>query len=128
MSVTLCIHLPLKLVNGSNAREAHWGARKRRAADHIAAVRMRLAVEPCWPLRLPVQVTVIRIAPSKGLDPHDGLPTSAKHVVDGVALALGLESDRDPRVTWKYEQRRPCPGDAVVKGYGVVVEVREVEG
>lgn len=60
-------------------------------------------------------VTVVRIAASNGLDPHDGLPAACKPVVDAVADALGID-DRDPRVGWCYEQRRG-------KRYGVEIRV-----
>jgi hypothetical protein len=50
-----------------------------------------------------VEVTFTRIAFGRGLDPHDNLPASMKHVLDGVADALGID-DRDPRVTWRFAQ------------------------
>lgn len=53
-----------------------------------------------------VVVTMTRVAPSTGLDPHDGLRAALKGPVDGVADWLGLKSDRDPRVEWRYAQRR----------------------
>lgn len=56
-----------------------------------------------------VQVTLTRFAPSKrGLD-DDNLPKSLKHVRDGVAFALGVLDDADPRYRWiyKHEQTRP---------------------
>ena len=54
----------------------------------------------------PVVVTVTRVAPSAGLDEHDGLPHACKPVVDGIADALGLPRDRSERVTWRHDQRR----------------------
>ncbi len=59
---------------------------------------------------LPVVATVVRLAPGNGLDPHDGLRAALKGVVDGVADWLGLDNDRDPRVTWEYDQRRSPKG------------------
>ena len=56
--------------------------------------------------RPPWAVHVTRIAPSKGLDEHDNLPSALKNVIDGVADALGLKNDRDPRVTWIIGQRQ----------------------
>jgi hypothetical protein len=64
---------------------------------------------------LPCRVHLRRVAPSSGLDPHDGLPCALKAVVDGVADALGLASDRDPRVTWTYDQRRGVAGEYAVE-------------
>jgi hypothetical protein len=49
-------------------------------------------------------VTLTRVAPSNGLD-GDNLQGSLKACRDGVADWLKVD-DRDPRVTWLYEQRR----------------------
>lgn len=65
-----------------------------------------------------IEVTVTRIAPSNGLDPHDGLGAALKGAIDGIADGLGLKNDRDPRVRWILKQRRG-------KGYGVEVSFRE---
>ena len=64
---------------------------------------------------LPCVVHVRRVAPSSGLDPHDSLPASLKSIVDGIADALGLASDRDARVRWVYAQRRGVPGEHAVE-------------
>ena len=64
---------------------------------------------------LPCTVLVRRVAPSSGLDPHDSLPASLKSIVDGIADALGLASDRDARVRWTYDQRRGVPGEHAVE-------------
>ena len=64
---------------------------------------------------LPCVVLVRRVAPSSGLDPHDSLPASLKSIVDGIADALGLASDRDARVRWTYDQRRGVPGEHAVE-------------
>jgi hypothetical protein len=71
---------------------------------------------------LPVIVTVTRIAPSTGLDPHDGLGAALKGVIDGIADGLKLTNDRDDRVTWKLAQRRGPAGH-----YSVSVTVEAVE-
>lgn len=62
-----------------------------------------------------VTVILTRVAPSSGLDPHDGLPGALKACVDGVADALRLPNDRDRRVTWTYAQRRGFPGEHAVE-------------
>lgn len=54
---------------------------------------------------LPCTITLTRQAPSNGLD-DDGLRPALKAVRDATADYLGLPSDRDPRVTWEYAQRR----------------------
>lgn len=82
--------------------------------------RARFAVEqPSEVLRrygpMTATVRLTRVAPSNGLDPHDGLRTALKAFVDGVADALGLANDRDPRVTWEYGQRRGLFGEHAVE-------------
>jgi hypothetical protein len=69
----------------------------------------------------PVTVTITRVAPSTGLDPHDGLGAALKGVIDGIADGLGLANDRDDRVTWKLSQRRGKPRE-----YAVQVEVSQL--
>ncbi len=59
-------------------------------------------------------ITLTRIAPRE-LDGHDNLRTAMKHVVDGITDALGLKSDRDPRLTWAYEQERGRPRQYAVE-------------
>ena len=63
------------------------------------------------------RITLTRIAPRE-LDSHDNLPTAMKPLVDGIADALELKNDRDPRVKWEYAQRR-----AGVREFAVEVEV-----
>lgn len=53
----------------------------------------------------PWLVTLWRVAPGKGLDPHDNLPGSLKHIVDEVASWMGVD-DRDELVEWRTEQAR----------------------
>lgn len=113
---TLRIELPLRLVNGLNARE-HWATRQKRAREQRSLVRYFLARHVAWPLRLPCSVAITRIGPGR-MD-GDGLQASAKHVRDGVADALGVD-DGGELVTWRYEQEKRGRGV-----YGVVVEVRE---
>ena len=52
-----------------------------------------------------LNVTLTRIAPSSGLDPDDNLRIALKWIKDGVAEVLEV-NDRDPRITWHYDQRR----------------------
>lgn len=56
---------------------------------------------------LPVVVTITRVAP-RALD-DDNLAYAAKAIRDGIADALGVR-DNDPRVSWRYEQRKPERG------------------
>lgn len=105
----------LRTVNELNSHE-HWRKRQRRAkaqrwaANATAGARRdfyELTNAPDMPGSgiVPLTVTLTRVAPSLGLDPHDGLPASCKHIADGIADALGID-DRDGRVTWVYAQAR----------------------
>ena len=85
-----------------NAAFAKARARKGQRSMAWAATRKTLGPAPT----LPVVVTVCRVAPSQGLDPHDGLGAALKGCIDGIADGLGLKNDRDPRVQWVLEQRR----------------------
>ena len=68
-----------------------------------------------WRLRLPVTITITRVAPRK-LD-SDNLARSMKAVRDGIADAFRLD-DGDDRLDWRYAQRT---GRA--KEYSVDVEI-----
>lgn len=96
-------HVPLKLPNPLNGQHGHW-AYKARVRKGIRTVVAYAAKAACVP-GPPCLVTITRIAPSKGLDPHDGLPASCKPVVDAIADAMGID-DRHPGVEWKYAQER----------------------
>lgn len=69
----------------------------------------------------PVVVTLTRL--SRGELDDDNLRGALKSVRDGVADALGLKSDRDPRVRWEYGQGRGTKAQP----YGVRIEVRARE-
>lgn len=90
------IELPLRIESCANKRE-HWATRSRRTKQHRLAA---LAV-PAHPL--PCVVTMVRVAP-RALD-DDNLASGFKALRDGIADRLGVD-DRDPRVTWRYEQTR----------------------
>ena len=120
--------LPLKTTNPLNgsqgfSRGAAMGAAKRRKAQRSTSALVCGAHLKASPYhRLPCAVTITRIAPSNGLDPHDALPASLKGVIDGVADALGLSNDRDPRVTWRFAQRRGKPRE-----YAVEILIESIE-
>lgn len=86
--------------------------KKEREAMHWALLPHRPA--------LPCVVTLTRVAPSAGLD-GDNLQGSLKAARDGVADWMKVD-DRDPRVTWRYEQRRGRP-----KQYAVEICVNDGE-
>ncbi len=142
MSAAVQLSLPLHTVSEANAHE-HWRVRARRAKAQRATVAFTLLPRlntgdllwfPMGPYRNPdgrgpfkqrevtgtVNVLIKRIAP-RALD-DDNLPGSCKHVRDGIADALNLPNDRDPRVVWLYGQRRGKP-----KEYGVEISIWPVE-
>lgn len=98
---------PLRTPNPANAsRGSSRFARARAVKVQRMAARAHARRALAGRDALPCAVLVRRVAPSSGLDPHDGLPGAMKAIVDGIADALGLASDRDPRVVWRYDQRR----------------------
>lgn len=119
----ILVTLPIKTPNPLNGSHGHWskkaklrkGQRQAAAYGVLAAMArefgpgVRLAAltvgKPLMAFKRGVLVTVTRIAPSSGLDVHDGLGASLKACIDGTADALCVD-DRDPRVTWKLEQER----------------------
>jgi len=107
---TLTVSLPLQLVSEPNARE-YWRLRARRARMQRATVTafMRCQHLPV----LPVVVTLTRTAP-RAFD-SDNLAAAFKAVRDGVADAYML-NDRDPRLTWRYSQRRE-------EAYGIEISI-----
>jgi len=104
-----------------NTRWAGIAKTRKRREQRLGTKNLLIALLGPRPPMLPVEVTVRRVAPSAGLDPHDGLGASLKSVIDGIADWLGLPKDRDPRVRWALDQRRGKPGE-----YAVDVEIRAV--
>lgn len=104
-------------LNGIGAGSRIALSRQRKRQRQLAALVVRGALRGALRGRalLPCVVLVRRVAPSSGLDPHDSLPASLKSIVDGIADALGLASDRDARVRWTYDQRRGVPGEHAVE-------------
>jgi len=106
--VTITFTMPMVLPSVANISE-HWATRAKRAkVQRRDAAWAALHAIGLKGLRFPLRVTVTRIAP-RMLDSHDNLRASAKHVVDGLADALGLQSDRDTCVEWRYAQERGKP-------------------
>lgn len=120
--------VPLRVVNGTNAREHHFAAAKRtkrlrqefvtftRATGFLPFVKFYAPKQPRtyaiarWepPYALPLVVTMTRLAPRSYDD--DGAVASMKPIRDQLAELLGI-NDNDSRVTWvvKQESRR-MPG------------------
>lgn len=96
------ILIPLRTCSENNMREHHMARARRRKQQRITAALMtRVTANQ---LGLPCSVKLVRIAPSNGLD-GDNLQGALKAVRDGIADAFEVD-DRDPRLTWVYDQRR----------------------
>lgn len=116
------VTLPMRLsnpLNGSQgfSRGATFAAAKKRKQHRDVTRWSLLGVLLAEGVKLPVDVTITRIAPRK-LD-DDNLAASAKSVRDGIADALGCK-DNDPRVTWTYAQER-----GAAKAYAVRILVAQ---
>lgn len=121
--MSIIVRIPVLTVSESNSHE-HWRHRQRRAKNQRMTTVLML-VGPFRALRpkLPCVVTLTRISP-RALD-DDNLRGALKHVRDGVADALGLKSDRDPRVRWEYGQAKEASDGMGEKAVEVRVERRE---
>lgn len=109
------IVIPLRTISASNERPAHWSDRSRRVKRERVPVGLLLRSEKIGLVGFPMVVTLTRVAP-RLLD-DDNARGAMKASRDGVADALGID-DRDPRVEWRYEQRKGA--------YAVVVDARRV--
>lgn len=110
MSVDVII--PIRIESTLNLRE-HWAARAKRSREHRQAVWWNLKAAQA-PHTVPCTITLTRIAP-RTMD-GDNLQAGIKSARDGVADWLQID-DADPRVTWKYGQKRGEP-----KQYALLVE------
>lgn len=111
-AVVVVVELALTLRGGGNARE-HWAARRRRVARERAAVAAALhgRVAPL----MPCTVTLARVG--WNLLDGDNLQGVFKSVRDQVADWLRV-NDRDPLVTWGYEQATTRARRLVRNGMG----------
>jgi hypothetical protein len=118
----MTVTLPIRLLSEANVRQ-HWAEKARRArAQRLATWGAVRAAGP-GRLRWPLDVTITRVAP-RALD-DDNLRGACKAVRDGIADALGLPSDRDPRVTWLYAQEKSTrPGEYAVR---ITIASREAQ-
>lgn len=116
MSAPLVVTLPLRLHSAANLRE-HWTRKASRTETQRRVARLATRAALAGPVAWPVVVSITRIAP-RPLDKHDNLGSAAKAIVDGIADALGLASDSDPRVSWSYAQRR-----GAVREYAVEIRI-----
>jgi hypothetical protein len=108
--------LPIRTWSEANQR-VHWAKRARRAHKQREAARLMVRVAlASGTVAGPVIVTLTRTAPRE-LD-SDNLTGALKAVRDGVADALGMD-DGDPRLEWRYAQRKGKPSE-----YAVSVEIQ----
>ena len=98
------VTIPVRTVSETNQRE-HWSERHKRRKTQRSTVYLVVRAQLLrHGITVPCTVTMTRIAPSSGLD-FDNLVSSAKACRDGIADALGVD-DADPRIEWRYQQRR----------------------
>lgn len=109
----MIVHLPIATVSESNRRD-HWRVKAKRVRLQRRTAAM--LVPGC---QLPCVVTLTRISP-RLLD-DDNLRPALKAVRDGVADRLGVD-DRDPRVEWRYAQRKGAQKAVEVEMEGIVCE------
>jgi hypothetical protein len=97
------ILIPIRTVSALNSREHHKARARRVKAERDAVFWMLLdQLKP----KLPCIVVLTRIAPSRGLDPFDNLPSSLKGCADQVAQWLGVDDRHDDRVCYECRQKR----------------------
>lgn len=102
MTPAVVIELPLKTVSEANVR-SHWRVKAARAKTQRSTMRLLVLERRRDIHAMPLTVHMTRVAP--GLLDDDNLESALKAVRDGVADGLGVD-DRDPRVSWAYDQRR----------------------
>lgn len=115
--------IPIKTTNPLNGQTGNSRLAaiiRTRARERQRTVTRLLAGTMLRDFPSPWDVLLTRIAPSSGVD-DDALPATMKSIRDGLADALGVPDDRDPRFTWRYAQRRGKP-----KEYAVEVEIRRI--
>lgn len=107
------VAVPVKTTNPLNGSWGHWTAksraRKAQRGGTVAALTEAHGASAGL-VQYPVEILLVRIAPSNGLD-DDALPASLKSIRDGVTDWLGLRDDRTPLIRWTYSQRRGKRGE-----------------
>jgi hypothetical protein len=112
--------IPVHTVSEANAHR-HFRHRQRRAKIQRGAVAML-----CRHDRPPltgggIVVKLTRVSP-RPLDGGDNLPVALKAVRDEIAALYGV-NDRDPRITWSYDQIRI----ADERNAGVRIEIKPAD-
>lgn len=120
--MTFTIPIRTRSLNHGGGRE-HWAARAKRvkaerdatccSAQTTAQARFALAgFHMLAEEGKPLTVSLTRVSP--GTLDGDNLQGALKHVRDQIAEMLGVD-DRDPVVTWRYEQRKGKRGEYAVE-------------
>ncbi len=107
MTSAVDFEIPVRTVNELNGSHQHWSVVARRR-KHVRQAAMVVTIPHARRIPLPVVVTLRRL--SAGVLDDDGLRAALKSARDGIADALGLRDDSDPRVTWRYEQGKCARG------------------
>ena len=97
------VRVPQLVTASPNGPHQHWSVKNRRVKrdrEAVALMLTQVASRPAFPL----VVTFVREAPRE-LD-DDNNVASFKAVRDEVTRWLGLKSDRDPSITWRYAQQK----------------------
>jgi len=108
------VFIPIRTRGGLNAREHHFARSRRVKAEREAAGWVTPRSFP-----LPCVVTLTRLSAGTP-DSHDNLRGCLKGIVDGIADRFGIK-DNDPRIEWRYAQRKCSPAQ-----YGVQIELESV--
>lgn len=119
------LYIPIRIVSEANLRE-HWSKRHKRHKNQKALVHSLWNTAIQKDINLPAEITLTRIAP-RALDP-DNLASAFKNFIDIISdliipgLAPG-RADGDPRMKWKYCQKKGNP-----KEYALLIEIEDSEG
>lgn len=97
------VRVPQLVTQSPNTPIFHWSQRHRKIKLEREAVRLMLSQVRSRP-EFPLIVTLVRESPRQFDD--DNLAASFKGPRDEIADWLGLPNDRDPRVTWRYDQQK----------------------
>ena len=113
--MTTRIEIPVYTRTESNTCGSHY-AKARRAKQQRQAAYLACCTH--WrdkAISIPCQVRITRIAPGRGLDVGDNLPSSVKHLRDGVADYLEVDDRHETQVRYVYSQERGEPGQYWVR-------------
>jgi hypothetical protein len=103
--------IPVQTVSEANAREDWRAKMKRTAREREAGYIATLAYNARWKTPIggnPAMVHLTRYSPSaKKMDEFENVRVALKHIVDGIADALGID---DADMEWYPHQEKSPPG------------------